>query len=516
MLRTILALLICFALPLTSQARWQIRSEFQLHLSEPLFDKLIEDFWQSLQGAQTIPVGNLSFNAGNRTTVHVQGINVNVNYAFPIPQRVHPDQREWELKSSNVGARISADRLLATQVIVVEKDGIIFENVVTVECRNIALALPAGAASLSARVRAEVAQNQVQLTMPQYKADWGSTAWQVEALNCPSLANIQGQIRDEIVNFFSSANNLDREVRQGVSEKFAQWSKDASLLLLSSLELPAKNDYLRTYYEPKEAKENNGKGLVLTGSLRFEYPYVAPGQDFEQEFKLPTGTTITSQASPQLLIPFATIRALMMGEYFAGKLEYTSRSNELASFQSLMQSRWKQFLGWPDLMTYDKETTFLFQFLPLGPPSFLNEKSGGAGSIAGNLTLPLGVRMFAPLNGKWTPYVEFRTLLSGNSNMTLLKDGKVNFKIEAAEQPATYVFAQKYLQKYDPNTRIAIETITSAARESLNGEGMQISLPTLKVGKQLQLVPQAWNLMGNQVLKLDFTATTATSVSSKK
>lgn len=511
-MRSPLALLLCLALPLTSQARWEVKSEFQLHLTEPLFDKLIEDFWQSLQGTQNVPAGNVSFDAGNRTSVLINGINVKVNYAFPVPKRVSPTVREWELASNNIGARVTADQMLVTQIQTQEIGGIIFENVVTVECRNIALVLPQGAASIKARVRAEVAQNQVQLTMPSYNAQWGETAWQVEALNCPTLANIQGTIKEQIVKYLSSFENLDQEVGIAIREKFATWSKDASLLLLSQLELPTKSDYLKVYYEPKEAKENNGKGLVLSGTLRFDYPYVAQGQEFTQEFKLPAGTTVTDQASPQLLIPFKTIQAMMMGEYFAGKLEYTTRSSELPAFNALMQSRFKQWIGWPDLLTYDKETTFLFQFLPLGPPSFDNAKAGASGSINGDLNLPLSVRMFAPLSGKWTPYVEFRTLLAGNANMTLQKDGKVNFKIDATEQPATYAFAQKYIQQYNPSTKIAISTIAAASRDSLSGEGMQMSLPTFTVGKQLQLVPQGWNLQGNQVLKLDFTAaSTATA-----
>jgi|GEM_PF-6488671 len=506
-MRTPLALLLCLALPLTSQARWEVKSEFQLHLTEPLFDKLIEDFWQSLQGTQNVPAGDVTFDAGNQTSVRINNINVSVNYAFPLPKRVSPTVREWELASSNIGARVTAAQMLVTQIQTQEIGGIIFENVVTVECRNIALVLPAGAAMIKARVRAEVAQNQVQLTMPSYDAQWGETAWQVEALNCPTLANIKGTIKEQIVKYLSSFENLDQEVGVAIRTKFATWSKDASLLLLSQLELPTKSDYLRVYYEPKEAKENGGKGLLLSGTLRFDYPFVAQGQEFVQEFKLPAGTTVTNQASPQLLIPFATIRAMMMGEYFAGKLEYTTRSSDIPAFTDLMQSRFQQWIGWPDLLTYDKETTFLFQFLPLGPPSFENASAGAAGSINGDLNLPLSVRVFAPLSGKWSPYVEFRTLLAGNANMTLQQNGKVNFKITASEQPSTYAFSQKYVQQYDPNTRIAIDTIASATRDSLNADGMQLNLPTFTVGKQLQLVPQSWNLQNNTVLKLDFVAT---------
>lgn len=505
-MRFTLALLLCLALPLTAHSRWQVKSEFQLHITEPLFDTVIADFWQSLQGAQRVPVGNVAFNAGPSTSVQINGINVGVDYFFPVPTRVSPDRREWELKSERIAARITADQLVVRQVILKEIDGIIFETVATAECRNVALTLPAGSASISARVRAEVAQNQVQLTMPHYEAHWSDTAWQVESLNCPQLAGIQGMIKEEIVRFLSSFDNLEHEVSNAIHTQFATWSKDASMLLLSQLELPVKSDYIKVFYEPKEAKENAGKGLILSGTLRLDYPYVAPGEDYSQDFRLPEGLVPADQGSPQLLIPFATIRALIMGEYFANQLEYTMKSTDIPAFQSLMQSRFKQFFAWPDLMTYDKETTFLFQFLPLGPPSFLNERSGGAGVISGELTIPLSMRMFAPLKGMWTPYVEFRTLVSGSTTMSLQKDGKVHFRINASDQPAAYAFAQKYVQEYDPNQKIAIDTMAGAVRDSLNADGMTMSLPTLTVGKQLQLVPQVWNLLGQGVLKLDFTA----------
>ncbi len=505
-MRLPLALLLSLALPLQAHSRWEVKSEFRLHLTEPLFDTVIADFWQSLQGAQTVPVGSVGFNAGSNTSVAINGINVNVDYYFPTPTRVDPKVREWELHSERIAARITADQLVVRQVILKELDGIVFETVVTAECRNVALVLPEGSASITARVRAEVAQNQVQLSMPFYNADWNSNAWQVESLNCPQLANIQGMIQDQIVQYLSSFDNLKQEVSTAIHSQFAEWSKDASTLLLSQLELPVKNDYLKVYYEPKEAKENDGNGLILSGILRLDYPYVAQGQEYSQLFTLPEGIEPTSQSSPQLLIPFATIQALIMGEYFANQLEYTMKSTEIPAFQSLMQSRFKQFFAWPDLMTYSKQTTFLFNFLPLGPPSFLNAKSGGSGVIQGNLTLPLAMRMFAPLKGKWTPYVEFRTRVSGPTTLTLQKDGKVHFKINASDQPASYAFAQKYVREYDPNQKIAIDTMAGAVRDSLNSEGMMMNLPTLAVGKQLKLVPQQWNLQSQGVLKLDFNA----------
>ncbi len=506
-------------LPFTAHGRWQVKSEFQLHLTEPLFDKLVEDFWQSLQGEKTIPVGNVSMSLNSETRLQLNNINVNVNYSFPLPKRVDPVRRVWELRSDALGARVSLDQLLVTQRKTVMIGGIPFITEVTVECRNIAVNLPTGAASIQARVSAEVAQNQIHLEMPQYSAHWPENAWQVESLDCPALAGLQGLIKEQIVNYLSSFDNLDQDVNDALVAQFKKWSQEASVLLLSELELPSKSEYLKIYYEPKTAVENNGRGLILGGTIRFDYPYVAPDQDFLQEFTLPEGTAVANQANPQLVIPFAAIRAMMMGQYFAGNLEYTMKSTDIPAFTELMNSRFKQFFGWPDLQTYPKNSLFLFNVQPLGPPSFENVSAGGAGTINGNLTLPMSLRMYAPKEGKYVPYVEFRTRVIGPASMNLLKDGKINFKLTASEQPATYAFAQDYVNKYKPNTKIAIDTISKAMRTSLNADGIDLQIPTFAVGNQLSLVPEKWNFQGSQVLRLDFTAKQllkATSVGSKK
>ena len=178
-----------------------------------------------------------------------------------------------------------------------------------------------------------------------------------------------------------------------------------------------------------------------------------------------------------------------------------------------MNSFWKKLFGFPDLLHFASNTTFLFQFLPLGPPSFEKETAGNANEISGDLTLPLSIRMFAPENGQYTPYVEFRTLLSGPSKLNLGSDGKVQFKIAATEQPITYAFATTYFQYRKPTTRIAVNTIANAARSALNTDGLALAIPPLKVGANLVLSPTSWDLENKSVLHLNFRAKPETTTS---
>ncbi|MCO5142169.1 MAG: hypothetical protein M9962_03665 [Oligoflexia bacterium] len=493
---------LCFLLPLNVEARWQVKSQFQLHLSEKLFDQMIEDFWQSLQGQQNVPIGNFTITPEG-IPIQIQGVRANVNYSFPLPRRTTESQREWELETNNLSARLFIDRISATQTIVREIDGIQVIIRLNAECRNIALSLPQGLSHVKATISAKVEQNQVKLSMPAYEANWIPGSWNVDSISCTGVQGFDEIVKTEALKALMTFQNFDPEVRSALNTQFEEWSKNASLLLLSQSELPTGKDYVRAYYEPEEAIEN-GMGLLLKGFMRFDYPYVSQGQDISQEFFLDGNPVMVPQAKPQILLPFGTVRALMMGEYFAGKLEHSIKSNEIPAFTELMQSRWKQFWGWPDLMNYYKDDIFALQFLPMGPPSFRNERSGGAGKVNGELVVPLSVRMFAPRDGKFIPYVEFRSTINGSTSLQLEDEGKITFTLSANQLPITYGFASSYIRKYNPSTKIAIDTMAEAMRKSLDKQGFSTSIPTIKVGKNVMLYPQKWNLEGKN-LRLDFT-----------
>lgn len=88
--------------------------------------------------------------------------------------------------------------------------------------------------------------------------------------------------------------------------------------------------------------------------------------------------------------------------------------------------------------------------------------------------------------------------------------------MQATEQPVSYAFAAGYVNEHNPNTYIAASTIAKAARDALNTDGVQITIPTFKVGSNLTLVPADWTLQADSVLRLDFNANssiTTTAVS---
>jgi hypothetical protein len=185
------------------------------------------------------------------------------------------------------------------------------------------------------------------------------------------------------------------------------------------------------------------------------------------------------------------------------------KSTTIAGFQTLLNSFWEKLFGWPDLFRFSSSSVFLFQAVPLGPPSFDSEVAGGPNVISGNMTQPLNLKMFSPLNGGYEPYVEFNTTLTGPTTLTLDANGQINFQMAAATEPVTYSFADSYVQEYSPNTYIAAGTIGNSAFKALNTSGVQLTIPPLSVGASLKLQPADWALLPGDVLQLEFSTTSS-------
>ncbi len=481
-------------------AQYSVNTEFALHLSNSLFDRIVEDFWKRLQGRQSIDVGDFTIAPGG-IPIRISGVKAEIDYQFEKPVRSSSGDRAWRVEAKDVGAVITVASMSASQTIVRDIGGVLVRIRIDAECRNMVLRLPQGAASVEADVSAGIENGHIRLEMPRFAADWKKDSWVMESVSCSGTQGLEQFVSAETLKALESFQNFDRDVRGALEKKFADWSRDMSLLLLSESVLPGATDELQVHYRPDRVEEA-AEGVALRGRMEFRYPYVSQWQNIHHEFSLPRGANRTTGNG--LSLPMAAIKALMMGQYFAGKLEYGLRSYELPAFHELMQSRWKQFFAWPDLMRFAKNTTFLFQFLPLGPPSLENETAAGDGVISADLFVPIAARMFAPDEDLYVPYVEFRANLGGRAELAVVPGGKAVFRLATNGVDLKYRWSQRYLAKHEPDQRIAADKMGEAIRGSLTTDGWELPVPTLPVGPTLKLVPEKWNLQEG-VVELQFT-----------
>ncbi|NUM88174.1 MAG: hypothetical protein HUU37_03130 [Bdellovibrionales bacterium] len=482
-------------------AQWDVGTEFVLRLSEGLFDRVVEDFWKRLQEKQIVDIGSFTISPAD-IPIQISGVRAELQYSFEKPARTDPGQRAWSLETRDFGATITVASMSASQTIIREIDGVLVRIRIEAECRNMVLRLPRGSASVRADVTAGVEQGHIRLQMPRFEADWRQGAWTLESVSCSGTQGLEQFVATETLRALGSFQNFDREVRGALEKKFADWSRDMSAILLSESTLPGSTEELRVRYIPREVVETAG-GVALRGRMEFQYPYVSRWQDIRQEFELPRGASLTENGSG-LLLPMKAIKALMMGQYFAGKLTYGLRSYEIPAFHALMQSRWQQFFAWPDLMRFPKNTTFLFQFLPMGPPSFENEAATADGVIAGDLMVPIAAWMFAPDAGLYVPYVEFLANLTGRAELAVAPGGKAVFRLATSGVDLRHRWSRKYVEKHAPQEGIAVGKMGEALKDSLNTEGWELPVPSLPLGPTMKLVPEKWNLRDG-VVELRFT-----------
>jgi len=502
-----LGIILILSTPTTASGAWELSSEFKLQLHIGLLDSLIKDFWSSLGRKQTIPLSNIQIN--DPIPISITGIRANIEYEFSEPQRIERS-REWELKSNAISAELHIDNINATQIIEKDIGGIIVRIRLEAECHNIRLSLPQGLSYINTHLRTDINNGQIKISMPFFDANWNEGAWQVQSMTCTGAEGFDQVVANEALKKLSSLHNFNNEIETELSKQLALLSEKSSVLLLAKRELTTDQEYLKISFEPNEVIEGEEDSIEVDGILKFTYPNISKNENISHFFSLTKNDLELIEKDPlkssRLLLPFHTIRGLIMGGYLSGKLNYSMRSYEIPAFQSLMQSRWKQFFAWPDLMRFRKNTTFLFQFLASGPPSFENPKTGGAGEITGLLTLPLSARMYAPQNSTYVPYAEFQSMLAGNTKLKLLKNGKVKFQINTDKLKINYRWSQKYLEKYEPSEYIAVGLMSDALKDSLNAEGLELTIPSIPIGIQSKLIPNDWKITG-ETMAIEFEAT---------
>jgi hypothetical protein len=489
-------------LPLSANASWTVKSQFELILSETLFDQVIGDFGNVLQGTNTIPINDISTTAQG-FPVAIKGISADVDYDFPVPTRISSNPREWKLATNKLSSRLTVDSVTASGEVLKIINGIRVRVRLNAECRNVKLHLPENQSHVAANIRAEVSNGQIKLSLPTYDADWTKNAWIVDSMSCTGVEGFENVVKEEALKALSSFHNFDEPVKKMLGEKFAEWSQNASVLLMSQQEIPTGKNYMKAFFEPSSAQDSS-HGLLISGNLRFVYPRVAPGQALEYVHRLSGSQSLAGESNPQVMVPFAMVRSLMMGEYFAGKLSYRMTSTQVPSFRDFMNSPFQKFFGFPELNRFSNETEFAFDFAPAGPPAFNRERAAGKNVIQGDMNMPLAVRMSPEIGGVYTPMVEFRTLLAGPSTLTLGKDGKIAVQVNSQASPVTYAWNANYVRNYNPSQYIAADTIGEKVRSALGGQGFSMQFPTLVVGPTVTLAPQSWELMQGSDLRVSF------------
>jgi hypothetical protein len=126
-----------------------------------------------------------------------------------------------------------------------------------------------------------------------------------------------------------------------------------------------------------------------------------------------TDQSLTQVKESGYVLPKDTMTALMDFLYHTGDLQYRTTSDKVSAFSSLMNSRFMQFFVWPDLMSFASKTVFYFDVLTSGSPALAGGEALVDGGVQYAMQAPLVVHQWAPVSGKYIPYVDFSSQVTG-------------------------------------------------------------------------------------------------------
>lgn len=492
--------LVLFPLLAASSAlgAYDLTTDYSLRLPGALVDRLAGSA-APRKGEEKVAIGDSSFELAG-AKIELSGAGAHVAWELAAP--VSLGERSWKVSTSRLGAAFTVAVLRVRTSELRERDGVVIDHDSLVECRNVTLRLkPEAGARVEGDVTAELENGKLKFTLANYKGHWPASAWAMETLDCPGVAGIGTVVAQRILSAMADVSLVDSQVRPALEKALLAAGESASAGLLGELSFPSGIDGLTLTAEGGEVREIEG-GFEMRGKLKFRFAKATNHTNVEARFEtFPAGSV---GANAQLVLPEAALNALLEAGFHSSLLKHDLQAKDLGGFEKLSGSRLRQFFAWPDLRRFPKNTNYLFRFAPVAAPALRNARSAG-NALQGQLGFPLSIRMFAPIERRWFPYVEFRTRLDAGASFRL-QGGALKVKLRAHEGGLTHAFSREYVDRFRPNTRISTRRLAPALFSALNENELTIRLPSLNVAGA-KLTPAAWALERygrEKALRLEF------------
>jgi hypothetical protein len=198
-------------------------------------------------------------------------------------------------------------------------------------------------------------------------------------------------------------------------------------------------------------------------------------------------STLAAVKESGFILPSDTLPKLIQYLYQTGDLRYRVNSASVSSFTSLMGSRFFQFFIWPDLMNFSSRTSFWFDISSEAAPKLANGEMNPGGGIAYRVSAPLLVNQWAPGEGQYVPYLDFRAPMTGELNAKI-DDGKLSIQLSPNDLNVSAVYRPEYqkIRRID-NNWIATGILGSNVQSYLQSQAFQFTLPSWDLGQGMTL-----------------------------
>ncbi len=470
-------------------------AEMALYIPWPVFTsslvKVLQTFTtvdQETLADQTITVNGLNW--------QLSGIGSNVNSGFSVSQ---PSANSFPIQSKNLSIGVSIQRLAIDQIVAKTVGS------ATVNVHVQAVCGPLLLKQISAQAQANIiylfSDTALKTTVSQFNLAWPNKSWDVGTVSCQGPNGLDQELKNALIQQLQSADSF----KALIQDKLAAKIQDEVDTVLSSLKTPTSVPVngnplpLRLSFSRFAAGKS---GLMIFGKLDWS----ESGAAIDVRPLVLTGVPpeLQNSTSPQLITLNHSWEDVLEAELVAYNRDTPFDLNAEPSFQSLLESRVKQFFVWPDLYNYNGQSKFVFL---LHTPQVQNiswQADGSAqalvtssGWIQSQRSSPnttddtLKTWNYVALNGKGQAKIE-----------PSISHGQLTFTAVASGTDLHAQFGDEYVKTFAPDTYLA-PTLLKQLKATLETPLTQhIPLPALSMGPLGDAKLNGWNSIANGLLAM--------------
>ncbi len=384
----------------------------------------------------------------------------------------------WNEPAVEIGKFEIHDRIVrkeGSNTVIIHLDG---------ECKDMSVRFPGGQWHVKGILKWDWVAGQLQIGWHDFQFEGNRNAEaQVDMGRCEGPNQIRESLHETIVRMGKDPQWMQDVMRDGVLDFIESSMVGLQEQILSKRQMEIKPG-LTLGWRPS-VLTSAGAGMIrVAGQLGLvrksrvdSEKTIARGYDED---------SLASVGESGFVLPRETLPEVVRFMQAGGDLGFRVASREVEAFTKLMQSRFKQFFVWPDLMAFKKSTNFWFDVGVQQPPSIGDGKSMD-GVLKYQMEVPIVIHQWAPNATEYLPYMDFTTMFHGGL-LASIQDGNLTIQLQSEKLDVQSKVRSEYNSKVRKvNPRISHSALSSQVTEYLAEKPFKVKLPDWQLSTSFSL-----------------------------
>lgn len=476
-------------------AKSQIKTEYELVLPKQFQQNLINQKWQSFvnkEFTKNWQFPNQVVTAQGEIPVHINDIFLQVRTQLKKPD-LQESQTAIELSSKNLEARLNIGDVSVDHIVEREVGGVVGRFRLQASCKNVQLQMRPDQGDFAIILTPAVDSSTAGSEIQSVRLGWKPDAWSVASMQCSGAEGFDVILKNEIQKMAQDSAafvNPHREfLRASVQEELDKIQFDFS----GSKQLVISRPDITVSMTVSELKDLGSSGAKVLGHFLVEFDR-AP--DEELKVLRLEGASSANSALASLRLPKDFLKEVMRRAYAPRTWMHKFTSDKISGFTELMQSRFKQWLVWPELMRYPKNSPFRFDVYSNKDINLqghgMNYQMQGA----------LNTMMLSQQGRNLAPFMHFTVPMKANIKLHV-QNGVLTTDLGNPSLGLTAAWDSGYLSRNRVSKNFSAQVILDRVVRAIAGKKVVTVLPAIPVAEGLTLKVKSARTTGDHELVFD-------------